>query len=95
MNSIEMKLTNKEFLAELSHVESPVQLEALFNREGIELKEGATFEQVFNSMQENKDSELTEAQLENISGGGFLLAAALIGGAVIFLKGVHDGIMGK
>lgn len=95
MNNIEMKLTSIEFLAELSRVETPSQLEALFNREGIELKEGATFEQVFSSMQENKNSELTEAQLENVSGGGFLLAVALIGSAIIFIKGVHDGFWGK
>ena len=96
MNDIEMKLNSKEFLAKLSLVKNPAQLESLFKEEDIELKDGVTYEQAFEGMRMNRNDELSESALEDVSGGGgFLLGAALLGGLAIFIKGFYNGIRGK
>ena len=82
-NILEM-FNNKAFMEKMASVRNADELKALFEAEGLTLEDGLTYEQAYDALShaindelsedekaqfEAMDSELSEEQLENVSGG--------------------------
>ena len=74
---------NAEFMAELAQAKTFEDASALFARNGVNIS-ADMLEEVVSSSTENGDQNLTEEMLDNVSGGGILIAGAcLVGGYVL------------
>ena len=88
---VQALMQDEQFKAKLAAAESMDDIAALFCAEGIQVT-GAELDAV---VEQNSDGELSEANLENVAGGGFLAAACVvfIGGSL--LLGYIDGVKKK
>ena len=87
-------LENEEFMTGLVEAKTPEELQKLFDKFSITLEEGLTIEEAFKLVKEQENAEISEAELEDVSGGialtlaltsaGLLIAGA---GALCFLGG--------
>lgn len=95
MNEMLQKcLDNEEFITGLVEVKTPEELQELFDKNKLVLEEGLSIEEAFTLLKEQENAEISEEELENVSGGiGFVLAATSAGllivgaGMLCFLGG--------
>ncbi len=111
MKSLMDMVNNKEFIEKMASSKGAEDLKALFDQEGLELEDGLSYEQAYTILQHaandelsddekaqlaSMDTELSEDELENVS-GGFSLGAAIGVGVLIYfgykyIKGVFRAL---
>ena len=87
-------MANEEFMKGLVEVATPAELAKLLKDNDVELEEGISFEDAFEIIKKQENAELSDADLENVSGGiAFAVAAGAVacfvagGAALSFLGG--------
>lgn len=94
MNELNKILENEDLLAGLVEAETPGELATLFTAHNIVLADDLTIEEAFNLVKAQENAELTDTDLDSVSGGvasAVLLGAActmvLAASVVIFISG--------
>ncbi len=62
-------LEDEHFLDDVREISSPEELQKVFAAYNIEVKD-ATLEEAYEALHQSSDTELTEEELEEVSGGG-------------------------
>jgi len=87
-------MANEEFLKGLVEVSTPAELAELLKNNDVQLEEGITIEEAFDTIKKQENAELSDADLDDVSGGiAFTVAAGAVacfvagGAALSFLGG--------
>lgn len=87
-------MANEEFLKGLVEVSAPAELAELLKNNDVQLEEGITIEEAFDTIKKQENAELSDADLDDVSGGiaftvaaGAVAAFVVAGGELAFLGG--------
>ena len=94
MATIKDLIANEEFLKGLVEVSTPAELSELLKNNDVELEESITIEEAFDTIKKQESAELSDADLDDVSGGiaftvavGAVAAFVVAGAELSFLGG--------
>ena len=83
MATMKELMANEEFLKGIVEVETPASLGELFAKHDVQLEDGISLEEAFETIKKQENSELSETELEDANGGiAFAVAAGAVGAFV-------------